>query len=352
MNIEARDVAILLPRVLHFGMSYGDAMAALDGAADWADWSRRVAAQADAYERYGDDARRGGLHESAAEWWRRASTAFHFAQIRTLPSPEKERLRQRSREAFRKATPLLSPACIPLHVPFRGAALNGWMRVAERGAPAVVLIGGLDSAKEIELFTFAGVFLRRGMTVAFFDGPGQGELAGRLPIGIDFHRAVSAVIDHLLCDDDAAIGEVAVFGVSFGGFLAATVAATDRRIRAAISLGGFHDFRILDRFSDVAKAVIAEAAGVDDLQALAGTWTLARLDRPACPLLAVHGANDHLVDDDQIAALRAWGGDAVELWRIEGADHVCTNRFPAVLPNLGDWMAARLLHRAAETDVA
>ena len=352
MNIEAKDVSILLPRVLHFGMAYGDAMAALEGATEWTEWSGRVAAQAEAYERNGDAAAGDGLRASAVEWWRRSSVSFHFAQIRMLPSPEKERLRQRAREAFRRCAPLLDPPCRPLAVPFRGALLPGWLRIARPGAPAVVLIGGLDSAKEIELFTFAELFLRRGMTVAFFDGPGQGELAGRLPIDIDFHRAVSAVIDHLLRRDDAAIADVAVFGVSFGGFLAATVAAAEHRIRAAVSLGGFHDFRILDRFSAVAKGVIAEAAGVDDLAAFAATMTLARLDRPRCPLLVVHGANDHLVDDAQIAALQAWGGQAAETWRVEGADHVCTNRFPIVLPGIGDWMSARLRQRAAEADVA
>ena len=221
--------------------------------------------------------------------------------------------------------------------------------MARQGAPCVVLVNGLDSAKEVELARFAEGFLARGLSVFCFDGPGQGEgadgstLEGAAP-------AVSAALDVLSREGEegAALGDAprfGLFGVSFGGHLACRIAALERRIEACVCLGGFFDGTILRRLPPPAMANLAKAYGLDPeapLEDLFGRITLAPLaglmDRP---LLVVHGADDHLVDGSQVAALERWAPRA-EVLVYRPGEHVCTDRFAECLPRLWDWTADRL----------
>ena len=70
---------------------------------------------------------------------------------------------------------------------------------------------------------------------------------------------------------------------------------------------------------------------MDDLEAFAATMTLSQLDRPACPLLVVHGENVHLVDESQIAAMQACADDLLKVWGLDPDKHKAMSA-PAV-PN-------------------
>ena len=63
------------------------------------------------------------------------------------------------------------------------------------------------------------------------------------------------------------------------------------------------------------------------------------------PLLLVHGSADHLVNMEQIYAMRKWACGPVDTLIMEGAEHVCCDRFNECLPVMGDWMTNWLLHR-------
>jgi len=82
--------------------------------------------------------------------------------------------------------------------PLRGQASRCHAAPAEeRRATAIVLMTmGLDSTKE-ELLTFELDFLRRGMAILAFDGPGQGEAEYDFPIRYDYETVVAPVIDWL-----------------------------------------------------------------------------------------------------------------------------------------------------------
>ena len=74
-----------------------------------------------------------------------------------------------------------------VEIPFDGATLAGILRLpaGSQPAPVVVLIPGLDSAKE-EFRSTEQLFLDRGLATFSVDGPGQGEAEYDLAIRPDW----------------------------------------------------------------------------------------------------------------------------------------------------------------------
>ncbi len=330
----------LFPRLLQFGIAYGDLVNACTRATDWPSWAEALWQQAEAFESAAMVADRDGHTVSAQEARRKAVDYYHYAQLRLSESVAKQQLRDASRRNYSEYASAIQPPAIRIEVPFASGVLPGYQRIFSCQAPCVVLIGGLDSAKEVELHYLAEVFLKRGNSVFYFDGPGQGELDDQPLVCAEFDAAVTAVTDHLRLET------VGLFGVSFGGHLGCRAAAANKRIHACICLGGFFDGRVFIGASDLVKATVRRRFGLepaDDLSRLEQVVTLEPFrGRMKSPLLIVHGSEDHLVDLSQVTAVREWSGGPTELWIVEGAEHVCTNRFSEYLPVIGDWMTDRL----------
>lgn len=320
-------------------------------ASDWSSWGSALATLAETYDLAGDEAWAEGRLASAREYWRRAADYFHFSQIKLTDGAAKPEWQARVRINFKKLANEVEPVSVPLSVPFKNSALPAYFRAGRESAPCVVLIGGLDSAKEVELHYLGEYFLRRGLSVLYFDGPGQGELNGRLPMDPYFEEAVSSVLDFLETNAPARVTRIGLFGVSFGGYLACRSAASDMRVSACISLGGFFDGRVLNRLPPPALANLRSAFGLkedDEIETVNANITLNALrGRMTCPLFIIHGCDDHLVDEGQIAAMSDWACGPKRIWMIKGAEHVCTNRFGECLPVLADWMGSQL----ASTDI-
>jgi len=81
-------------------------------------------------------------------------------------------------------------------IPYEGKTLAGVLRKPPGAArpPVVLMTMGLDSTKE-ELLTFEDNFLRRGMAILAFDGPGQGEAEYDFAIRADYEAVTGIVID-------------------------------------------------------------------------------------------------------------------------------------------------------------
>jgi len=339
----ARELAAVTCRVLHFGVPPGDFRRAAE-AGEWAGWSERLAAAGERYRAAADAA--GEIRRvSTVEAGRRAAACFHYAQLRLSPGPARDRLAAACRQAYARVADLLSPPARPVTVSWPGGRVPGYARRARRGAPWVVLINGLDSAKEVELDRFAEGFLARGSSVLYFDTPGLGEAPG--PFSVErFDAAIAALLDHLAGEEGAGVGPWGLFGVSFGGHLACRAAARDWRVAACVCLGGFHDARVLRRLPPSARERLRHACGLPpetgeaaDLPSLTLTPLAGLAGRP---LLVLHGTADHLVDAGQVETLAAWGGSGTEVRLVEGAEHACTDRFGELLPEIWDWMTARL----------
>jgi len=209
------------------------------------------------WDHLADKAYKSGCLETPRQHCLRAAAYFHYAQLRLHDSLMKEGLRRACRRAYEKYATLADPPIVRCEIPFQSMVLPGYLRVRKPG-PCVILIGGLDSAKEVELHHFAEVFFNRCCSVFYFDGPGQGELYGRSSMASGFENAVSSVIKFLSSDPRAQAGRIGCFGVSFGGYLACLSSAANPRVSACISIGGFFDHRILPKLPPVAAGTVRE----------------------------------------------------------------------------------------------
>jgi 2,6-dihydroxypseudooxynicotine hydrolase len=353
INSITPEVTRMATRLLHFGVTYADFRAASAGSS-WEEFGQVLLEKARRYERLADEAEATGRVATAVAGLRRAAAYFHFAGVNRHELDVQHALRWRVRRAYQRLAPLLSPVAEPLDVTFAGQRLPGWLRVAREGAPCVVLLNGLDSAQEVELATFAEGFLERGLSVYTFEGPGQGTLAGILPLTC-FDEAFPAVVETLRSHRSVGAAPLGVFGMSFGGYLACRVAAGEPRVAACVSLGGFQDGRVLPRLPLMEQALVRRAYGVAPdapLQFLQEQVSLAPLaGKLKCPLLVVHGSEEPLVDMVQVNKLLLWARGLTRVNILEGSEHVCTDRFGECLPVMWDWMADTLKRLQAPVSV-
>ncbi|HEY3365490.1 MAG TPA: alpha/beta fold hydrolase [Symbiobacteriaceae bacterium] len=122
-------------------------------------------------------------------------------------------------------------------VPYEGGFLPilRFRAAASRGT--VVTFGGFDSYIE-EFVPILAALRDRGYDVIAFEGPGQGgalELH-RMPMTLDWHRPVAAVLDYYGLDD------VTLVGISLGGCLALRAAAFEPRVRRVVAFDVLADF--------------------------------------------------------------------------------------------------------------
>ena len=136
---------------------------------------------------------------------------------------------------------MLQPPLEPVAIPFDEITFPAYLRVPDSSSlsACAILVGGLDTTKE-DAFALTEVLIARGIATLAFDGPGQGETLSKLPLILDFERAVSAVIDYLQDRPEVDADRIGVLGRSSGGHLALR-AASDPRVRAVVAWGLLYD---------------------------------------------------------------------------------------------------------------
>lgn len=343
------NLASFYARLLNFGVSYGDLERIWNTSVDWVTFSQAMGDLARRWKRSAEKAWRSGRLATPREHWKRAADYFHYAQLNLPESLLKKSFQRATQVCYQRAAALLDPPAVRCHVPFRSQRLPGYLRIKRPGAACVILLGGLDSAKEVELHYFAEAFLSRSCSVFYFDGPGQGELYGKASMESGFEHVISSVIDFLRNDPRIGVTSIGCLGIELGGHLACRAAACDPRIDACISVSGFFDSGVFDRQPPSVHSKLLRAFGFlagDHMDKLSPAITLAPLKgQMKAPLLLVHGTADHLVDMAQIRALQRWACGPVETLVMDGAEHLCCNRLNECLPAIGDWMTNWLLHK-------
>jgi dienelactone hydrolase len=329
-------------------LDYSDLQRILGRVADHRSWYlswRREALDAEELaQRFVDE----GRLLSAADLFHRAAMCHHWgAYLAKVGSEERAEGRAHRVRCYRDAVQLWSEQIVPFPVPFQGVDLPGYLHLPPAGErpPCVIMVNGADSVKE-EYHNWARQFVRRGLAVLTVDGPGQGEMQGRLPMRPEAWEApMAAALDALQASGLVDSDRVGVWGSSMGGFLALRAAAFEPRIRAAVSSGGFYDFRdfafwpvstqlnvmedlMVDSLSD-ARAYIAERCTLEG--AVEGLKT---------PYLVIHGGRDELVSVTEAERMAAGRGG--ELVVFEDGMHTCTNHNATLVPLMCDWTAARL----------
>jgi dipeptidyl aminopeptidase/acylaminoacyl peptidase len=319
------------------------------GIAGWDGWCAAWSAAGAEHEDLGREALAGGRHRSAGGHLAQAAVYYHFAKF--LFVHDLAQMREAHGRAVRcltDALPHLDPPGERVEIPFGGASLAAVLRrpAGPGPHPAVVLIAGLDSAKE-EFRAAEQPFLDRGLATLAVDGPGQGEAEYDLPIRADWEEPGAAILDALAALPGVDARRIGVAGVSLGGYYAPRLASGDRRVRACIALSGAFSFGEgwdqLPELTREAFRVRSKSASADQARRRAAELTLAgRAGRITAPLLVVAGRRDQIIGWRQAARLADEAGGPAELLLLADGGHGCANVSYRHRPYSADWMARQL----------
>ncbi|MEE9276540.1 MAG: alpha/beta hydrolase [bacterium] len=334
-------------RLLANGIAYADAADVIPRVTSWREWCRLWIERAALREREAEEMARAGRRLSAAEGFARAALAFHFAQFVYNEDPDLKREAQDRKVAcYARALPDLRPPGEMVRIPYEGGDLPGVLRIPEgRERPAcVILIAGLDSTKE-EFYTLEAVVHARGMATLSFDGPAQGERA-HLPLRPDYEHVVSAVVECLCAGGRVDPDRIGALGVSLGGYYAPRSLAHEKRLRAAVAVGGLFDLsEIWSTIPALTRKGLSEAFGAPEAEAArrAGEVSLrGRLKGLDRPLLIIHGELDRLCPISHARMMAEEAGAAAELVIYPEGVHVCNNVPFLWRPLAADWLAGKL----------
>ena len=193
--------------------------------------------------------RAAGHRVSARGAFLRASNYYRTSYIFMFAVPVDPRVLEaydKQTDAFQKGAALFEPPIEILKIPYENTTLPGYfIKPDASDAPRKTLLctGGYDGTCEELFFIIAGGALERGYNVLSFDGPGQGGalVAQKLPMRADWEKVVTPVVDYLLTRSDVDSARIALYGGSFGGYLAPRAAAFEHRLAACIADAALFD---------------------------------------------------------------------------------------------------------------
>jgi dienelactone hydrolase len=337
------------PRLTVNGVMYADFNDVMSSMTHWDEWCSAWSARASVHESMGREALADGQFVSAGEHLMRAAATYHFAKY--LFVQDMVQLRAAHAKAvtcLNLALPYLDPPGERVLIPYMGKRLAGVLRKPPnvRRPPIVLMTMGLDSTKE-ELDSFELTFLKRGMAILAFDGPGQGEAEYDFPIRPDYEAVVGIVIDWLERRDDIDSSRIGIWGISLGGYYAPRSAAFEKRIKACIANCGPYNWGALwDVLPELTKAAYVQRShSKTEAEARERAFGLnleSVAEKITCPTFIVAGGLDRLCPPADAKRLASEIKGPVELLVIEDGNHVAHNRSYKYRPQSADWMGRQL----------
>jgi dienelactone hydrolase len=331
-------------------------------------WQEEWGAMGDFIAQRADAAAAEGHTRTAGDLYLRAGNYLYNAERFILPSDEKREAARKAYRCWHAGIRLRHPAIEFVEVPYQGVTLPAlFMKGAglTGPAPTVVIVNGMDNAKEMSIF-FAGLeFARRGINTLAIDGPGQGEslrLRG-IHSRFDYEVPGGAAYDYVTSRPDVDRKRVAIMGYSFGGYYSSRIAAREPRFAAGIALSALHwdlaawQTRIKERNQSAPTSVaqsnfqfqwVVNAATPDAAIEVARTFTMKDVAKDiACPFLITHGGNDRVVPVENAPKLFEAVGSkrkALKIFATEegGAEHAHVDNRQIGIDYAADWLEAVL----------
>ncbi len=294
--------------------------------------SKQVGKQAQRLEKLAAAEAEAGHDLTALEHYYEASLKYAQAQHPIFVNNDEKRFLHtaslRCYDEVRRRSPLTIEH---LEIPWRDTVVTGYLHLApvEGPAPLVFYIPGCDMTKEFTPHPLYNWAAQRGMHLFVFDGPGQGEANLRgIKVEIDnYEDAASTALTTLLERPEVDASKVGVFGISFGSWWGARVAATDDRVTAAAlpwsSLCDKHYLFEQDspRYKQL-FSYLTGAASEAELDAFADQMGLEELlPNIACPTLITVGEYDARSPLDEMYPLFELIEAPAELWVFADQHH-------------------------------
>ncbi|HET7015046.1 MAG TPA: alpha/beta hydrolase [Streptosporangiaceae bacterium] len=337
------------PRFIANGIDYSDFVTVTSKIDAWDSWCEQWCQAGAVHEELGRTALAAGQRRAAGAHLARAAVYYHFAKFMFVDDLGQMRAAHyRGVNCLADAMPFLDPPGERVEVPFDGSVIAGILRrpAGPGPHPLVVLIPGLDSAKE-EFRPTEDVFLSRGLATLSVDGPGQGEAEYDLAIRPDWEVPGTAIIDAAGARPDIDAGRIGIWGVSLGGYYAARVAGGDHRVRATIALCGPYCLGdIWDQLPELSRAAFtarSKSASDSDARAAASQLSLEGVGaKITAPLLIIAGQRDRIFPWQDAERLHQEVGENSELMLLSDGNHGCANVTYKHRNYGADWMAAAL----------
>ncbi|MEV4517960.1 alpha/beta hydrolase [Dactylosporangium sp. NPDC049525] len=326
------------------------------------DFTREMVKLARHFERRGAGQQRSGHPASAADDYFTAAILYGGAQWPIFANTELNVvLEQKKVDCYTAYTAGADHHVEAVEIPYEDGSLAGWLHLPEGHAgapgnlPCVVMLSGMDGFKEMNVFASADRYLRRGMAVLSFDGPGQGtSLVREIWYDPDRYGQVGpAAYELAAARPELDPARIMLCGVSQGSLWATQMVAAEPRYAACAVMFTCFDpgnTAMLTTHSPTFRQrfmYMTGTSGVEELEKKLSTMTVAGLgERITVPYLVVMGEDDPLCDPvDTYDHLNAVRGPK-ELLFYTGEHHAPVTRSsgrlgPAVFVAVADWLADR-----------
>ncbi|HBC88924.1 MAG TPA: alpha/beta hydrolase [Lentisphaeria bacterium] len=176
---------------------------------------------------------------SAGDAYKRACVCYRAALVSMMPdNPKFKTLAAKVRSSMQAAGKLSDPPMEYFEIPFENTVLPGYFMKADNSGKkckTLIMIGGGETFAEDNYFYIGQQTVKRGYNFLTVDIPGQ----GKLPVEKHFFRydpevPMKAVLDYACSRPEVDQDKLAVFGISFGGYMVPRTAMFDKRIKAVV----------------------------------------------------------------------------------------------------------------------
>ncbi len=334
--------------------------------ARWVEMADKLAALAD------EDLALGRAFSASAKL-DRASLYYQTAErMQPHGHPDRMGVFHKGLDAFHRAGALGQLNRERIDIPYLGGVIPGYFTRATYGQeprPTMVFVNGLDSSKEMLVWTRLGEELaRRGVSTLHIDQPGSGEALRLhdLPAVFDTERWASKVVDYLETRADVDPKKIGMMGLSLGGYYAPRAVAFEPRFALGAVWGANHDWGEVQqkRLRREGENPVPHywqhvqwvwgAKDLDAFMALAPKVTLEGvLDRITVPFLVTHGENDRQISLDYAhrtyEQLTNSPKRALKIFdqRTGGVEHVSLDNMSYGRSFIADWIAETFGERTA-----
>jgi len=306
---------------------------------------------------------------TASNYFLRAGIYHYNAERFMFPSSEKKAQGAMAYRCWHTGMKLGEPTIEFIEVPYLSTTLPALFMRARgtngKPAPTIVIVNGMDNAKEMSIFFAGREFARRGFNTLALDGPGMGETRRMrdMPSRYDYEVPGGAAFDYLATRPDVDAKRIAIFGYSFGGYYSSRIAARDHRFAACVALSALHwDLAAwqekirqqnLNAPTKVAQSnfqfrwVVGAETQEEGIE-IAKKFTLKDAAKDMkCPFLVTHGGNDRVVPVENAQKLYDAIGardKTIKIFSTEegGAEHAHVDNRQVGVDFAADWLQDHL----------
>jgi dienelactone hydrolase len=220
----------------------------------------------------------------------------------------------KAQSAFRHGVKIGAENAERFEVPYAGSFIPGLFTRAQGvngPAPTVLYVNGLDSCKELLLWSWLPQALaRRGIATFSIDQPGTGEAlrCNGLTVTHQSERWATPCYEWLAARDDVDAARVGMTGISLGGYFTPRAVAFEPRFASGAVWGGNHNWAEVQQMRLRREGEnpvphywnhvmwVFGAKDMDEFMAKAAGMNLdGVLDRIKVPFLVTHGQRDRQI---------------------------------------------------------